>query len=84
MNHEHQDSLLPPPGDHRRFVWPVLLDGVPLMNEDQAERVRLAAERLAVAEAALIQARKKYNQAMRAYDRACQVKLEGTSYAIAQ
>jgi len=46
------------------------------LTEDHAERVRLAAEKLGSAEASLIQARKKYNQAMRAYDRAYQTRLE--------
>lgn len=46
------------------------------MTEDAAGRVRIAAEKLGSAEAGLIQARKKYNRAMREYDQACQVKLE--------
>jgi hypothetical protein len=46
------------------------------MNEDQAERVRLAAERLSQAERVLVNARKQYAKALRAWDAAAQVKLD--------
>lgn len=44
------------------------------MNEAQAEKCRLAAERLKTAETVLIAARKNYNKALRAWDQAAQVK----------
>jgi hypothetical protein len=46
------------------------------MNEDQAERVRLSAERLSQAERVLVNARKQYAKALRAWDAAAQVKLD--------
>lgn len=46
------------------------------VSEDQAQRMRLAADRLATAERGLIAARKQYAQALRAWDSCAQVKLE--------
>jgi hypothetical protein len=46
------------------------------VTEEQAEKMRLAAERLAQAERVLMRARQDYNKAMKAWDNAAQVKLD--------
>lgn len=46
------------------------------MNEEAAERIKVAASQLAVAENLLINARKSYRRALKKYDEACQVRLE--------
>lgn len=46
------------------------------MNEEQAERMKIAAASLATAETALVRARKNYRRALKAFDEAGQVKLE--------
>lgn len=47
-----------------------------MVTEEQAEKIRLAAERLTRAERVLVNARKQYARALRAWDAAAQVKLD--------
>lgn len=49
------------------------------MNEDRAEKVRVAAERLATAEQTLFRSRKLYNAALRAWEATAQVQLDTES-----
>ena len=45
------------------------------MNEDRAERIKVAAANLALAEGHLVNARKTYRRPLKAYDEACQLRL---------
>jgi len=46
------------------------------VDQERAERMRLAAERLAQAERVLMRARQDYNKALKAWDSAAQVRLD--------